>query len=346
AKAILEARGNTPRLYRNSLVFLAADKVRYQDLDEALRKYCAWKSIVEERLTLNLDPHQVKQAETQLKAADGAVTARLPETYQWLLVPIQAKPQDQVTWQAIRLTGTDALAARASKKLRHEDLLVVSLGSTVLRKHMDDVPLWRGEHVAVRQLVEDFGRYLYLPRLADSNVLLNSIRDGVALLTWQTDTFAFAESLDEAAGRYRGLRGGQQVPLIPESDALLVKVDLARKQLDAERPAPPPGEPGTPQMPEAPGPDAGSPEAPTPPGAKLPTRFHGTVSLDPTRVGRDASRIADEVVSHLTGLVGSKVVVTLEIEAAIPNGASEQIVRTVTENSRTLKFQSHGFEKD
>ena len=28
AKAILESRGNTPRLYRNTLAFLAADKVR------------------------------------------------------------------------------------------------------------------------------------------------------------------------------------------------------------------------------------------------------------------------------------------------------------------------------
>ena len=35
-----------------------------------------------------------------------------------------------------------------------------------------------------------------------------------------------------------------------------------------------------------------------------PKRFHGTVTLDPTRVGRDASRIADEVISYLSGLVG------------------------------------------
>ena len=41
AKAILESRGNTPRLFRNSLVFLAADKTRLQDLVEALRKYLA-----------------------------------------------------------------------------------------------------------------------------------------------------------------------------------------------------------------------------------------------------------------------------------------------------------------
>src|SRR5262249_50351744 len=43
AKAILESRGTSPRLYRNTLVFLAVDKVRFQDLDEALRKYLAWK---------------------------------------------------------------------------------------------------------------------------------------------------------------------------------------------------------------------------------------------------------------------------------------------------------------
>ena len=61
AKAILDLRGNTPRLYRNSLVLLAADKVRLQDLDEALRKYLAWESILTEKEELNLDPHQTSQ---------------------------------------------------------------------------------------------------------------------------------------------------------------------------------------------------------------------------------------------------------------------------------------------
>jgi len=79
---------------------------------------------------------------------------------------------------------------------------------------------------------------------------------------------------------------------------------------------------------------------------KMLRRFHGTVSLDPARVGRDASKIADEVISHLGGLLGSTVKVTLEIEAEIPNGAPENVVRTVTENARTLKFNSQGFETD
>jgi len=52
------------------------------------------------------------------------------------------------------------------------------------------------------------------------------------------------------------------------------------------------------------------------------------------------------VLSHLVSQVGAEVTVTIEIEAKLPQGASDQLVRTVTENSRTLKFTSHGFEKD
>ena len=33
ARTILEMRGNTPRLYRNTLVFLAVDQTRLQDLE-------------------------------------------------------------------------------------------------------------------------------------------------------------------------------------------------------------------------------------------------------------------------------------------------------------------------
>jgi hypothetical protein len=64
------------------------------------------------------------------------------------------------------------------------------------------------------------------------------------------------------------------------------------------------------------------------------------------RVGRDAGRIADEIVSHLTGLMNSTVKITLEIEAEIPSGAPDHVVRTVTKNCRTLEFTSQGFETD
>ena len=36
--------------------------------------------------------------------------------------------------------------------------------------------------------------------------------------------------------------------------------------------------------------------------------------------------------------------VTLEIEAEAPDGVPDEVVRIVSENSRALKFKSHGFE--
>lgn len=173
AKAILETRGNTPRLYRNTLVFLAGDKTRLQDLDEAARKYLAWQSILADEGQLGLTTHQKKQVEQQMAAANSAVTARLPETYQWLLVPVQSTPQAAITWEALRLSGTDALAIRASKKLRTDELYLTSFAPTRLKMDLDRIPLWRGDNVAVKQLVEDFARYIYLPRLKDSFVLLD-----------------------------------------------------------------------------------------------------------------------------------------------------------------------------
>ena len=77
------SRGNTPRLYRNTLVFLAADKTRLQDLDEAVaalprlgvdprREGRRWTS----------SPQQVKQAETQKRRRrrrrDGAAPGDVP----------------------------------------------------------------------------------------------------------------------------------------------------------------------------------------------------------------------------------------------------------------------------
>ena len=185
---------------------------------------------------------------------------------------------------------------------------------------LDQVPLWRGDHVSVKQLVEDFARYLYLPRLRDTAVLLDAIREGLGLLTWGKDSFAYAESYDETASRYRGLRCGQMVALSPDNlVGLLVKPEPALKQQDAETPRPTPGGTPTGTPPTGPadetltgtGPDSastgGEPTKPT-----QPKRFHGSVTLDAARVGRDASRVADEVISHLSGLMGVKVRVTLE----------------------------------
>lgn len=348
AKAILETRGTSPRIYQNTLVFLAADKTRLQDLDEALRRYLAWESILNEKVQLNLDPHQVKQAETQRISADSAVTARLPETYQWLLVPVQASPQASVTWEAMRLSGQDSLAVRASKKLKSEELFLTGFSATRLKMELDKIPLWRGNHVSVKQLLEDFARYLYLPRLKDTSVLIETIHSGLEKITWE-DNFAYADAYDEANGRYLGLVAGRTASVIADSQSVIVKSEVARQQMDEDNRA---RVVVTPSDEEGDGkndPDGSNGKTvvdPDPEPKVLPSRFYGTISLDALRLSRDAGKVAEEIVQHFCALTGCSVDVTLEIHARIPEGASDNLVRTITENCNTLKFSSHGFEKE
>lgn len=349
AQSIIETRGNAPRLYRNTLVFLAADNSRLPELEDAIARYLAWTSILTDKETLGISQHQTKQAETQKSAAENTVLARIPETYSWLLVPHQSSAQQSFEWKKIRLNGADALAVRAGKKLRTEEMLYLAMAGTILRLHLDKIPLWRGDdktHVAIRQLVEDFAKYVYLPRLRDPSVLTNAIQEGMGRLTWNPDTYAYADSFDDSTGRYHGLVGGQARGVLDDDPGLLVRPDVAARQLteDAQKvgeatPAYSPEKSST--APDTPSVSDGVPAEPV---RKQPTRYHGSVTLDSTRVGRDAGRIADEVISHLVALMGADVMVTLEIHAKIPNGAPDHVVRTVTENGRTLKFDSQGFE--
>ncbi len=43
--------------------------------------------------------------------------------------------------------------------------------------------------------------------------------------------------------------------------------------------------------------------------------------------------------------MNANVEITLEIKADVPEGVPDNVVRTVTENCRTLKFKNHGFEE-
>ncbi len=100
----------------------------------------------------------------------------------------------------------------------------------------------------------------------------------------------------------------------------------------ARRPQRPQATPRGPRPSRRPAPGSGAFTAPSP--------------STPPRVGRDAAQIAAEVIAHLQGAGDDDVTVTLEIEATIPGGASGQLVRPVTENSRRLRFGRFGFEEE
>jgi hypothetical protein len=218
-----------------------------------------------------------------------------------------------------------------------------------LRHELDRIPLWRGQDVGVKQLTEDMARYLYLPRLRDTDVLIKAMEDGLARLNWRDETFAYAEALNEKHQRYEGLQAGKAVRVLTDGRSVLVQPAVAAAQIEAEErernkitdptlddKVPPETKPG--------GKEGKKPEVAVKPPPKL-TRFYGAVKLDPARPIRDAEKVIQEVVQHLTALVGADVEIRVEISAEYLVGLPEKLVRDLTENCRALKFESCDFHQ-
>ena len=171
------------------------------------------------------------------------------------------------------------------------------------------------------------------------------------------ENFGYAEGWDEAKQRYTGLVILRGINPSISSQSLLVKPDVATQQLKAEKPANPPTTAETdsvisgssdrpPPLPSGVGLTATETSGDLVEKKPVLRRFYGSVEIDPLRINRDAPAIANEIIQHLTRLKGASVRIVLEIEADIPDGAPDDVVRTVTENCRTLKFNNQAFEQE
>lgn len=342
AREVLEQRQGGPRNFKNMLVFLAADQNRLPELLSAVRQCMAWDSISKRRKELNLDQFGITQTETKLSQAADTVRQRINETFVWLLTPTQAPGEREITLAAVKVEGQGSLAERVTRKAERDNAVITVYGASNLRLELDRIPLWRGDHVSVSQVWDDFAKYPYLPRLKDVNVLLRAVADGPMTLDVTRDGFAYAESYDEQEKRYRGLVIGAGVTNpVADGRSVLVKPDVAAAQ-EAEQP---PGVPGGGGTTTAAGGETGSAlagEARSTRRSK-PTHFYGRKSVNATRLGRDAGEIANELVAHLVALAGVHVEVTIEVNAS---GAEfdDSVVRIVTENAKALRFDTAEFE--
>lgn len=345
AKDILMQRGTTPRVYRNMLVFIAADSRQLDNLKDAMRASLAWGEIVRDKERLELRPSDQKLAEAKLAEATETMKTRLKETWCYLHYPAQESAQADVEWVSGKVPAQDGLLARASKKLVGEEGLLTELGPARLDRDLQKY-IWNGKpHLSLKDLREYLNRYIYLPRLKNREVLIKAVQAAVGGML--PGPFAYAERWDEKTDTYLGLaieRAGNAAIVI-DSDSVIVKPDVA----EAHRPAPAqPGPVGGLAEPddkplETGGQPASGASEPTP-AEKKPTRFTGTVMISADRPARDMHQIVEAIVEQLTTLPGSEVKLRLEIEAEVPSGLERAKVRTLVENANTLGFIERSVE--
>ena len=339
AKDILMHRGTTPRVYRNMLVFLAAEQRQLDHLKAAMRSALAWAEIVRETDRLNLTQSDSALAKAKLTEANETLKTRLREAWCYVLYPVQESAQADLEWTSSKVPAQDGFLARASKKLVSDEGLLPELGPARLDRELQKY-IWNGkDHLLLKDLWEYLNRYTYLPRIKNRGVLAKTVAS--ALGGMLPGPFAYAERWDEGKQTYVGLAisGASTVQVVIDSESVIVKPDVA----EAHRPQPP----ATPTSPSQSGSvvqggpvtDSGAPNtAPATPKEKAPTRFIGTVMISPDRPARDMHQIVEAIVEQLTTLPGSEVSLRLEIEAEVPSGLDRAKVRTLVENATTLGF--------
>jgi predicted AAA+ superfamily ATPase len=356
ARETFERRGSAQRTNRNMLVFLAPDTKRLDELADATRDYLAWTWIAERVEELNLAPQQAKQVETNRGRSDEAVTARIAQSYHWVLVPEQPEPTRPARITVEKADGAnERLAARVTDKLTRAGLLAGAIAARSLRLDLDQKlsAVWGRGHIAVGELWSYYCRYPYLTRLRDRSVLNEGVASALTSFTWEQDGFALAESYDDASGRYDGL-------VLPGADAyfgqitdttLLVVPAAATAQTAAvTEPVDPPiidggptgGDPVVGPVGRGGGTATGSPPPPRPRN----TRFFGVYKLDPDRYGRDLTKLSQEILQPLAAVDGVELEITVELHARQADGFPDDKVRVILENARTLRFDQSGFEDD
>lgn len=368
-RAAIESKGAGQRTHRNTLVFLMADKSELEGLEAATRGYLGWLRVQKTSDSLNLSVQQRKQTDDWVTRLNQTVVDRIRETFVWALYPEQFDPTKLFDLNADKVPykSGSSLAERVAAKLGRDGLIVTEYGAQILGATLHEQlgKMWRDKgEITVGELWDYFTRYVYMQRLMSRDVLDAAVRNSLDTVFVDGERFAIATGKDTETGRYRGLLLPPHIGMsIQVTDSmLLVDAGTAQSQLNADQQAaedetnrrtPSPETDGTGGEPEdvsrigdelggfKPNTDDSSDDE-TVLESEL-ARYFGSVKVDPERYARDIGNVMREVIDRLAG-AGAKLEITIDIQAMKQDGFDESEVRTISENTRVLKFEDSVFE--
>ena len=214
---------------------------------------------------------------------------------------------------------------------------------------------WSDGEITVGQLWSYYTQYPYLKRLRDRDVLVQGLTSHADVLD---AGFALAEAKD--GEKYLGLvlPEDPQRPTVLADNALIVTIARARAQreqelrdrhaadaVDGDGGGPEndgSNESGSDDIGPDDGPGTVGPRPDTgpvpPPGPPKPRRYYASFDVPTDRPSGQIKDILNEIADNLRRQPGATVRVTLDVEATAPEGFDEAVVRTVRENTTTLKL--------
>ncbi|MBS0558266.1 MAG: ATP-binding protein [Proteobacteria bacterium] len=342
AVEILRNRGNQPRQKQNRVLFLAADADQVMHLKDTARTLLAWRSIEDDarELRLTLDNQNMRQATQHREQTQEALLRGVRETFKCLVSPTQtlgkSNTPGDIEWEMHTLNpATPGLGREIDRVLAESELVIREWAPVHLVKLLRHW-FWKDSvnEVAALDVWQKSCQYLYFPRLLNSHVMQATVSQGAT----SRDFFGLATSRD--ADKYLGFSFGRSAAIY--MDALLLIEPKAAA--DYEKQTEPKPEPPSPNGP-SPVSDPPKVPGPTPKNETLrPTRYFGTVELDPVRASLQFAKIVSELVELFSSKPSGSVRIKVDIEARDAQGFDETTIRAAKENGRTLGVQNSGFE--
>ena len=341
---ILQYCGDNPRVRRNTLLFLTARKDEIRDLNNRVKTFLAWHSIVNgERRIENLSGDRLKQAQSSLRAAEAEVRTALVRAYRWAIAPVQDDPQKAEYRLAVsQVDDTDGeIINNAFDKFIGDEALVEHISpsalATMLKQYVWNNPNHQ-DHISIDALWDMMTSYMYMHRLRSRAVLQHCIEQGVP-----DGAFGYAESYNE--DQYEGMRFREQIGSLsskagersatllvsPEMAALVIEERTPQEEQPAQEPSPSPTN-GTQSPQPAP------PSTPHGPNRIVASKTtENDVSLD------DINQLREEIIRTLSD-GGGTITVAITITADKADGFSESTTRAVRENSAQLGMDFKGLD--
>lgn len=173
-KQIIESKGKTPRVYRNTIFILAPLESEKVVFNHQLRRSIALRQISSEEKTLNLSDDQKKEVNSELKKLEGGMNESLRRYYRLVFIPVKdgVKEQDMgiPTFGEQHWVDGDVYS-----KLRGENEILEKIAPLVLKERY----LKANDYVSTVQLYDTGLNTPGEPRMRTKDVLVKGIEEGV-----------------------------------------------------------------------------------------------------------------------------------------------------------------------
>ena len=339
---LYSADDETHRIFRNTLLFIAAKRDDVRDLKNLVKNFLAWNSIMNGDVLhspiSNLEGTRLEQTKGNLEAAEDAAATALYKAYRWGLVPTQHDPQksDYDFSDVATKTDNPKILSRMREQFIADDTVIKEIAPSVFSEKLQQY-IWSNnaykDHIEIDTLWELMAQNVYMPRLSDRSVLLTCIMDGVL-----AGTFGFAHAYTD--GDYVNFQFEENVEALrieKGTTAILINPELAKliKEKQEKRKAvepPKPDESDTQTQKE----DKSKGTTPDPPQPKGPTHVVVTKTLQlKSPFAEEIEIIQDEIVQTLQ-TDGGNVKIEVVVTAEKSEGFSENTARSVKLNSEHI----------